>query len=1052
VQRRIVLAALALIAASLGQLAPAAGQPGRADRAAQAAQQAPEAEPLDVYTATVTQAQATELADAGVDVIDSTPSGSNVAVDAVLSASERDRIEDRSQVDFELKRNAQGQTASQMAAAQAADGFDVWRSWDEPGGIRDEIDQLAAENPGIIRREVLATTYQGREILALKVTQGARHVRDGRRPAVLYVSNQHAREWISVEVNRRLLHWVVDRYNDRDREVRDLLRNTELWFVLSANPDGYQYTFDVERLWRKNLRDNDGDGQITGVDGVDPNRNFAEHFNYDEEGSSSILSSDTYRGPAAASEPETVAMQGLIERIRPRMMSNFHSFGPLILYPQGWQTGTPDADNPIYAALAGTDANPAIEGFDPGIAADELYVTNGETTDFADVSAGTIAFTPELGEGEPGAGFVFPDDENLVQAEFERTLDFSLGLARSARDPDDPASPVGLDTEPFYLDQAEVDPENGPLSAFDFTFDVSYGDPQEVRVLAKRSLGRVTVKYRINGGRVHSARTEEWTGGETYGVGNANYYRVMSGVVRGTDPGDSVEVWFEGGHRRSESFTYQVASDSGRRVLVLAAEDYTGASPVYADQTGPSFLSFYTDALEANGVAFDVYDVDANGRTAPDALGVLSHYDAVIWYTGDDIVTREAGWAGGNASSLAMSELLAVRDFINEGGRVLYTGKYAGHQYATGHGVQLFDPFENAQCRADPAIEARCRPLSGSGDNVGDVLQYWFGAALVNEDAGSNPATGNLYDVTGTDDPFSGLAWTFNGADSAQNQDHSASFITTSGLLPPETYPQFESRVVGRYDRPGGPFDPHSGSQYVYSQIADISYKRLTRTIDVPAGGANLSFWVSQNTELDWDHFFVEAHHPGQDDWTTLPDLNGHTSQSTGQSCPAGWRELHPHLDHYQTFVPGNGDDIPDSCTPTGTTGEWNSLSGSSDGWQQWNVDLSAYAGGQVEVSLSYVSDWSTQGLGVFIDDIAVSTGQGSTDFESDLGGWTVPGAPEGSSPNSNDFARISGAGFPEGAVVATDDTLYMGFGFEGISDAATRDEVMGDAIAYLLR
>jgi Zinc carboxypeptidase len=52
-------------------------------------------------------------------------------------------------------------------------------------------------------------------------------------------------------------------------------------------PDGYQYTFDAERLWRKNLRDNDGSGSITANDGVDPNRNYAEHWGYDEEGSSS---------------------------------------------------------------------------------------------------------------------------------------------------------------------------------------------------------------------------------------------------------------------------------------------------------------------------------------------------------------------------------------------------------------------------------------------------------------------------------------------------------------------------------------------------------------------------------------------------------------------------------------------------------------------------------------------------------------------------------------------------------------------------------------------
>ena len=136
--------------------------------------------------------------------------------------------------------------------------------------------------------------------------------------------------------------------------------------------------------------------------------------------------------------------------------------------------------------------------------------------------------------------------------------------------------------------------------------------------------------------------------------------------------------------RASDSFTYdgRVRSQAAR-ILVLAAEDYTGASPAKPGVTAPQYLSFYTDALTANGVAFDVYDVDANGRTAPDNLGVLSHYDGVLWYTGDDVVTREPGWGPGNASRLAMQEINEVRDFMNEGGRVLYTGQRAGQQYTT---------------------------------------------------------------------------------------------------------------------------------------------------------------------------------------------------------------------------------------------------------------------------------------------------------------------------------------------------------------------------------
>jgi Zinc carboxypeptidase/Immune inhibitor A peptidase M6 len=1011
--------------------------------AIQPAQAKPTAVQLDMYTVRAPAADAAGFVRSGLDVVAQKPAGAMTEAQIVLSPAERDALAARG-YDVKVTRDQQGRSQAQRAAAEAAAGYTVWRSWDEPGGIRDDLHAVAAANPQLVKLEVLGHTYGGRELLALKVTQSANDVADGTRPAVLYSATQHAREWISTEVDRRLLHYYVDKWRANDKTIKRLLKDTELWFVVVANPDGYQYTFDNVRLWRKNLRDNNGDGQISGVDGVDPNRNFNEHWNYDNEGSSTLTSSDTYRGPAPASEPETKAMQGLLDRIKPKLQSNFHSFGPYILYPQGWQVGTPDADNPIYTALGGTDAHPAIAGFDPGISSDELYVTNGETTDYADKHDSTISFTPELEEGCDGCGFVFPDDEALVQAEFVKTLPFDLSLARSATHVATPDSAVGATTRPFYLSQTEVDAENGALSMFDFRFDKSYGDPQDVRVLALRSLGAITVKYQINGGTVHSASTTEWTQGEKYGVGNANYYRVMRGQVTGTSPGDSVKVWFEGGGKTSDSFTYQAVSNTHHQVLILSAEDYTGASPVQG-VAAPKYLSYYTSALAANGISYDVYDVDANGRTAPDPLGVLGHYDAVIWYTGDDIITREPGWRGGNASRLAMIELLSIRDYLNEGGRVLYTGKYAGHQYTQAHGNQLYDPFQNKQCSSDPAVTALCRPLGGSGDSLNDVLEYWFGAGLLNDNAGTNQGTGNLYNVVGSANPFSGMSWGFNGADSAANQDHSASFIPTSTLLPASDYPQFLSSPAAKYDRPGGPFDPHTGSYYLYSQIADVSYKRLTRTIDVPAGGAaDMSFWTSYDTEADWDHVFVEARTAGQDDWTTLPDLNGHTSQSTGQSCPAGWRTLHPQLDHYQTLSAG-------TCSPTGTTGAWNAASGSSTGWQQWDVDLSAYAGKQVEVSIAYASDWATQGLGMFVDDIVVSTGQGSTSFETDMGGWEVAGPPPGSAPNANNFVRLAAGSFPEAAVVKTPDTIYMGFGLEGITGADTRKAVLGNAMSYLL-
>jgi hypothetical protein len=205
-----------------------------------------------------------------------------------------------------------------------------------------------------------------------------------------------------------------------------------------------------------------------------------------------------------------------------------------------------------------------------------------------------------------------------------------------------------------------------------------------------------------------------------------------------------------------------------------------------------------------------------------------------------------------------------------------------------------------------------------------------------------------------------------------------------------------------------------------------------------------MSFWTSYDTEANWDFVFVEAHTVGQDDWTTLPDANGHTSTSTGDSCPEGWNELHPWLDHYQTLSGA-------ACTGKGTSGSWNAASGSSNGWKQWSIDLGGYAGKQVEVSIAYASDWSTQGLGAFVDDVVVSTGEGSTSFEAGLDGWAVTGPPPGSAANANNWVRTDASSFPVGAAITTPRTIIMGFGVEGVSTPAERNAVMGRAMGYLL-
>ncbi|HYO42769.1 MAG TPA: M1 family metallopeptidase [Candidatus Limnocylindrales bacterium] len=208
------------------------------------------------------------------------------------------------------------------------------------------------------------------------------------------------------------------------------------------------------------------------------------------------------------------------------------------------------------------------------------------------------------------------------------------------------------------------------------------------------------------------------------------------------------------------------------------------------------------------------------------------------------------------------------------------------------------------------------------------------------------------------------------------------------------------------------PAAPRSGSYLAMSQPDDAAYKRLATTISVPAGGATLSFWVTRATEASWDYLAVEAHRPGKDDWTTLPDANGHTSQEGGGLCR--YSVAHPFLAHYMTPLPPADPDGEPGCDPVGTTGAWHAASGSSDGYEAWAVDLGAYAGGDVEVSISYITDESFQLPGLFVDDVNVSAGAGSTGFEAgSLAPWVVSGAPGDSPGNLTDWVAATAADVP---------------------------------------
>ncbi len=190
----------------------------------------------------------------------------------------------------------------------------------------------------------------------------------------------------------------------------------------------------------------------------------------------------------------------------------------------------------------------------------------------------------------------------------------------------------------------------------------------------------------------------------------------------------------------------------------------------------------------------------------------------------------------------------------------------------------------------------------------------------------------------------------------------------------------------------------------------------------------------------------LEAHTAGADDWTTLPEKGGATSTTVPAECEAGFFiQGHPALTRYLTL--GSG-----ACTPTGTSGSWNSFTGASAGWQEVDFDLSAYAGKTVEISLSYITDPGSGGRGVLADNATVVTGgtAGAVEgFETSLGAWSTPGPPAGS-PAVVKRLGSSGELFKTYGAVTTDDTVLLGFGLEHVATAADRKALLGKALAAL--
>ncbi len=156
------------------------------------------------------------------------------------------------------------------------------------------------------------------------------------------------------------------------------------------------------------------------------------------------------------------------------------------------------------------------------------------------------------------------------------------------------------------------------------------------------------------------------------------------------------------------------------------------------------------------------------------------------------------------------------------------------------------------------------------------------------------------------------------------------------------------------------PASPHSGSYMFWSNRSDQLDSTLTHSFDFRgvSGRLTLDFWTWYDLENGYDFDYISASQDGHH-WTSLHTPSGTDHNPSGSNYGWGY---------------------------TGKSG------GNPPGWIHEQVDLSQYAGKQVELRFENITDTAVNRDGFLLDDLSIPEIGYATDFEQDSGGWQAAG------------------------------------------------------------
>merc|ERR1719391_835888 len=324
-------------------------------------------------------------------------------------------IEDVQQLIHETRPVAKSSTGS-------GSGMD-WEDYHDLDTLNAWIQELADANDWANIIDI-GQSYEGRDMKVLALTKAGAGA-----PNIWIEAGIHAREWIGNAVGTFIIRELVEDY----AEHPDYIDKLNWYFIPAANPDGYAYSWEHDRMWRKTRSDHNS---MLGCKGVDPNRNW--DFHWAETGVSHNKCQETYCGPEAMSEVEMRNIAAFLQTLDPVPVLGhcFHSYSQLWLWPYGYNYTQypPNVDEIHQLAIDAADALYKVHGtvFDPINSAD-LYPAAGDSNDWLKgVLGARFTFLTELRD-TGYHGFILPKEQIIPSGEemwagFEVVINHILSL------------------------------------------------------------------------------------------------------------------------------------------------------------------------------------------------------------------------------------------------------------------------------------------------------------------------------------------------------------------------------------------------------------------------------------------------------------------------------------------------------------------------------------------------------------------------------------------------------------------------------------------------